>query len=93
VVGDAAGQVKLRKLVFTASAAHCSAGRLLIELDGVKFGKMRLVVGNETSTLRKHRTLGAGFDTLAFRFEGKVGGCNTCAVSGWGGNVTATLRR
>jgi hypothetical protein len=59
VVGDAAGQVKLRKLVFTASAAHCSAGRLLIELDGVKFGKMRLVVGNETSTLRKHRTLGA----------------------------------
>jgi hypothetical protein len=93
VVGDPAGRVKLRKLVYTASSAHCSAGRLLIELDGVKFGKMRFVVGKETSTLRKHRTLAAGFHTLAFRFEGKVGGCNTGAVSGWGGNVTATLRR
>jgi hypothetical protein len=33
---------------------------------------MRFVVGKETSTLRKHWTLAAGFHTLAFRFEGKV---------------------
>lgn len=54
---------------------------------------MRFVVGKETSTLNKRRTLKPGFHTLAFRFEGRVGGCNTGFVSGWGGNVTATLRR
>ena len=47
---------------------------------------------------RMRRTTSAGtlelsFHTLAFRFEGRVGGCNTGFVSGWGGNVTATLRR
>jgi hypothetical protein len=93
VVGDPAKRVKLRKLVYTASSAHCSAGRLLIDLDGAPFGKMRFVIGKETSTLNKRRTLKPGLHTLAFRFEGRVSGCNTGFVSGWGGNVTATLRR
>lgn len=93
VIGDPARRTTLRKLVYVASAAHCSAGRLLIDLDGRRFGLMRFVVGKETSTLRKRRVLRPGSHTLAFRFEGRVGGCNAGAVSGWGGNVTATLRR
>src|SRR5678809_231660 len=88
VVGDPAKRVKLRKLVYVASSAHCSSGRLLIDLDGAPFGKMKFVVGKETSTLNKRRTLKPGLHTLAFRFEGRVGGCNTGAVAGWGGNVT-----
>jgi hypothetical protein len=93
VIGDPERKVKIRKIVYTASSAHCSAGRLLITLDGAAFGKMRFVIGKETSVLRKRRTVKPGSHTLAFQFEGRVGGCNQGSVSGWGGIVTVTMRR
>jgi hypothetical protein len=92
-IGDPAKKVKIRKVVYTAAAEHCSAGRLLVTLDGAKFGKMRFVIGKETTTLRKRRSVAPGLHTLAFQFEGRTGGCNTGSVSGWGGVITVTMRR
>ena len=90
VIGDPTAAIKVRKFVYTASAAHCSSGRIRVQLDGREIGKMRFVSRNETAKLRKRVRLAPGTHTFAFRFEGKVGGCNTGAVSGWGGSITVT---
>jgi hypothetical protein len=86
-IGDAAKTIKVKKIIYTASAAHCSAGRLRVLLDGVEVGKMRFVIGRERSVLRKRIRVSPGAHTLAFQFEGKTGGCNGGAVSGWGGDI------
>jgi hypothetical protein len=83
----------VRKFIYDAAAAHCSSGRILIELDGRPVGKMRFVNRNEQATLRKRLRLAAGTHTFAFRFEGKVGGCNVGAVSGWGGQISVVGRQ
>jgi hypothetical protein len=94
-IGDPTAALKVRKFVYTAASAHCSSGRILVELDGRLVGKMRFVSRNETATLRKRKglRLAPGTHTFAFRFEGKVGGCNTGAVPGWGGEITVIGHR
>lgn len=92
-IGDPARALKVKKFVYDASAAHCSSGRILIELDGRQVGKMRFVSRNERATLRKRIRLAPGAHMLAFRFQGKLGGCNVGSVSGWGGEITVTGRR
>jgi hypothetical protein len=95
-VGDPTRRVKLKKIVYEASEGHCSAGRVHVELDGRAVAKMRTVLRKERSTLllrgRGFR-LAPGSHTLAFRFEGKVGGCNTGFVAAWGGAITVTAKR
>jgi hypothetical protein len=90
VIGDPTAAIKIRKFVYTASSAHCSSSRIRIRLDGREIGKMRFVGRDETATLRKRVRLAPGTHTFAFRFEGTVGGCNTDAVSGWGGSITVS---
>ena len=92
VVGDARRH-KVRKIVYDAASAHCSAGRLLVELDGNPVGRMRFVAGSERATLRKRITLPPGEHTFAFRFEGKPGGCNAGQVVSWGGVISVRGRR
>jgi hypothetical protein len=93
VVGDAAKRLRVKKFVYVASAAHCSSGRILIQLDGRAVGKMPFVSRNQQATLRKRLRLAPGSHTFAFRFEGKVGGCNVGTVSGWGGQISVLGRR
>ena len=94
-VGDPTRTLKVRKFVYESPGQHCSTGRILIELDGRQVAKMKNVARLETTTkrLRKALRLRPGPHTFAFRFEGKVGGCNTGAVSGWGGTITVFGRR
>ena len=92
-VGDPVKTLRVKKFVYDAAAAHCSAGRILIEVDGRRVGKMRFVVGSERATLRKRLRLAPGSHVFAFRFEGKVGGCNAGSVSGWGGEIAVLGRR
>jgi hypothetical protein len=92
VVGDARRH-KVRKIVYDAASAHCSAGRLLIELDGQPVGRMRFVAGSERATLRKRIRLQPGEHEFAFRFEGKLGGCNAGQVASWGGVISVQGRR
>ncbi len=93
MVGDPVKALKVRKFIYTASAEHCSSGRVLIELDGTLIGRMRFVAGRETTTLRKKLRLVPGIHTFAFRIEGKVGGCNIGYVGSWGGIITVSGRR
>ncbi len=93
VIGDPAKAIKVRKFVYDASAAHCSSGRILIDLDGQRVGKMRFVNRNERATLQTSLRVRPGTHVLSFRFQGKVGGCNAGAVSGWGGQITVVGRR
>ena len=93
VIGDPTRRMKVKKFLYTAASAHCSAGRLLIELDGVFVGRMRFVAGSDHATLRKRLRLKPGEHTLAFRFEGRVGGCNTGTVASWGGEIAVRGKR
>ena len=92
-IGDPTRKLKLKKFVYQAASAHCSAGRLLIELDGALIGRMRFVAGSESATLKKRIRLQPGQHALAFRFEGRPGGCNTGYVASWGGDITVQGRR
>ncbi len=91
-VGDPAKRVRVKKIVYVASAAHCSSGRVLVELDGQQVGKLKFVSRNESATLRKRIRLSPGLHEFAFRFEGRPGGCNVGSVSGWGGSITVSGR-
>jgi hypothetical protein len=92
-IGDPTRRLKVKKFVYQAASAHCSAGRLLIELDGAPIGRMRFVAGSESATLKKRLRLQPGQHTLAFRFEGRPGGCNTGYVASWGGEIGVQGRR
>jgi hypothetical protein len=92
-VGDPTTAIKVKKFIYDAPPEHCSSGRILIELDGRQIGKMRFVSRLEQAKLRKRVRLAPGTHTFAFRFEGKVGGCNAGAVSGWGGEIILIARR
>lgn len=93
VIGDPTRRMKVKKFLYTALSAHCSAGRLLIELDGALVGRMKFVAGSEQATLRKRLRLEPGEHTLAFRFEGRVGGCNAGYVASWGGEIAVRGKR
>ena len=92
-IGEPTRPLKVKKFVYEALSAHCSAGRLLIDLDGTLIGRMRFVAGSERATLRKRIKLEPGAHTFAFRFEGRVGGCNVGFVSSWGGEITVRGKR
>jgi hypothetical protein len=92
-IGDPTKKMKVRKFVYDAPAAHCSSGRILIELDGQQVARMRFVAQREQARKRKRLRLAPGLHTLAFRFEGRVGGCNVGSVSSWGGQITVRGRR
>jgi len=93
VIGDPTRRTKVKKFLYTAASAHCSAGRLLIELDGTLVGRMKFVAGSEHATLRKRLRLEPGEHTLAFRFEGRLGGCNAGSVVSWGGEIAVRGKR
>lgn len=92
-IGDPFRPLKVKKIIYDAATAHCSAGRLLVELDGLPLGRMRFVIGSERAKLRKRFRLEPGEHTLAFRFEGRVGGCNSGQVASWGGAITVRGKR
>ena len=92
-IGDPTRRLKVKKFVYEALSAHCSAGRLLIDLDGTLIGRMRFVAGSERAKLRKRIKLEPGEHTFAFRFEGRIGGCNVGSVSSWGGEINVGGKR
>lgn len=91
-IGTAATRTRIRKIVYVASAGHCSDGRVHVSVDGVEKGRMRFVARNEQAVFKKRLNLKAGQHRLDFRFEGRVGGCNRGFVSGWGGEIVITAR-
>ena len=82
-------KVRIRQLRYVASTRHCSAGRVLVSLDGKAIGRTDFVNAGEKATVDDLRvTLDKGTHKFAFRAEGRTGGCNVGAVGSWGGKIT-----
>jgi hypothetical protein len=83
--------VRIKRLRYVASSKHCSAGRVLVSLDGKAIGHTDFVNAGEKAAVDGLKvTLGKGRHTFAFRIEGKTGGCNVGYVGSWGGKITLT---
>jgi hypothetical protein len=93
-VGDQAAKIRIRKITYDAPEAHCSAGRVLVSLDGQEVARLRYAAARQKVTKRKRLALQPGLPHLfEFRFEGRPGGCNVGTVVSWGGTITLTGRR
>ncbi len=93
VVGDAAQDMTVRRIIYDASNAHCSSGVVLIAIDGRATATLRFATRKDRATLHKRIRVLAGLHTFAFRFVGHTGGCNAGAVGSWGGTITVIGRR
>jgi len=82
-------KIRIKELRYVASTRHCSAGRVLISLDGKAIGRTDFVDAGEKTTVEDLKvTLDRGTHRFGFRAEGKTGGCNAGAVGSWGGKIT-----
>ena len=81
--------VRIKRVRYVASSKHCSAGRVLVSLDGKPIGRTDFVNAGEKATVDGLKvTLGKGRHTFSFRIEGRTGGCNIGYVGSWGGKIT-----
>ena len=81
-------KVRIERLRYVASTEHCSAGRVLISLDGDAIGHTDYVNAGEQATVDDLKvTLHPGRHKFAFRIQGKTGGCNAGFVGSWGGKI------
>jgi hypothetical protein len=88
------GKVRIKRLRYVAAAEHCSAGRLLVSLDGKQIGHTDYVNAGEQATVDDLKvTLHRGRHKFGFRLQGKTGGCNAGSVASWGGKITLKGRK
>lgn len=81
-------KVRIKQLRYVAATEHCSAGRVLVSLDGKPIGRTDFVNAGEQATVDDLKvTLDRGRHKFGFRIEGKTGGCNAGAVGSWGGKI------
>ena len=82
-------KVQIKHLRYVAATTHCSAGRVLVRLDGDKVGQTDYVNAGEEAIVDDLKvTLHPGTHKFAFRIQGKTGGCNVGSVGSWGGKIT-----
>jgi hypothetical protein len=87
-------KVRIKRLRYVAATTHCSAGRVLVSLDGDRIGRTDYVNAGERATVDDLKvTLAPGRHKFGFRIQGKTGGCNAGAVVSWGGKITLKGRR
>jgi hypothetical protein len=75
---------------YTASAGHCSNVAAHFLVDGVERAVTPFLAPGQTSATYSLGPVTPGSHTLGVQAEGTVGGCNTGALSGWGGSVQIT---
>jgi hypothetical protein len=83
----------LTSITYTTPATHCSAIRLHVLRKGHEIATTGvLAAGVQTEHLKTHIALPKGKNTLAFKAQGFVGGCNVGVVGSWGGKVTVRVK-
>jgi hypothetical protein len=88
------GKVRIKRLRYVASTAHCSSGRVLVSLDGKQIGHTDYVNAGEQATVDDLKvTLHRGRHKFGFRLQGKPGGCNVGSVASWGGKIILRGRK
>lgn len=72
---------------YNASAGHCSDVRTHIFVDGVERGVTAFLSPGQSSAFVDVGPVAPGAHVVAVQGEGRVSGCNTGALVGWGGTV------
>jgi len=72
---------------YNAAATHCSDVRAHILVDGVERGLTAFLGPGQSSAMVDVGPVAAGAHVVAVQGEGRVGGCNTGVLVGWGGTV------
>lgn len=72
---------------YTASPTHCSDVRMHVLVDGVERALSAFLTPGQSSGFLDVGPVTAGSHTVALQAEGRVGGCNTGALAGWGGTA------
>ena len=76
---------------YTAAATHCSDVRMHFLIDGVERALSGFLTPGASSGSFDVGPVTPGAHTVALQAEGRVGGCNTGQLSGWGGTSTITV--
>ena len=75
---------------YNAAATHCSDVRAHVLVDGVVRGVTAFLAPGQSSAFVDVGPVAAGAHVVAIQGEGRVGGCNTGVLVGWGGTVDVT---
>lgn len=75
------------RVEYTAAATHCSDVRMHFLVDGVERAVSAFLVPGASSGFFDVGPVAAGAHTVGLQAEGRVGGCNIGALSGWGGTA------
>lgn len=75
------------RVKYAASSGHCSDVRAHIFVDGVNRGTTSFLSAGQTSGFVDVGPVSAGPKVVALQGEGRVGGCNTGVLVGWGGTM------
>jgi hypothetical protein len=76
---------------YTAAATHCSDVRMHFLVDGVERALSGFLTPGQSSGFFDVGPVSAGAHTVTLQAEGRVGGCNTGALQGWGGTSMITV--
>jgi hypothetical protein len=76
---------------FTPDARSCAPGVAHIFVDGTEEGHSDVLVGVPAQFFDIEH--GPGSHTIDVQMDGKLGGCNTGAMSGWGGTLLVQTDR
>ena len=76
---------------YTAAPTHCSDVRMHFLIDGVERALSPFLVAGQSSGFFNVGPVSAGPHTVVLQAEGRVGGCNTGVLVGWGGTARVTV--
>lgn len=76
---------------YTAAATHCSDVRMHFLIDGVERALSGFLSPGASSGFFDVGPVAPGAHTVTLQAEGRVGGCNTGQLAGWGGTSTITV--
>lgn len=83
----------LLRVEYTAAATHCSDVRMHFEVDGVERAVSAFLVPGVSSGFFDVGPVTPGAHVIALRAEGRVGGCNSGQLVGWGGTAQVTTQQ
>ena len=77
---------------YTPATGHCSSLRVHVLLGGNEIGVTDFVEPTESTVLERFRApIRRGSVVLGYQGEGRIGGCNSGQLGGWGGTVITTV--
>ena len=76
---------------YRAAATHCSDVRMHFLVDGAELALSGFVTPGASTGFFNVGPVSPGAHTVSLQAEGRVGGCNTGQLAGWGGTTSITV--